>query len=151
MVTDAPGAIDDFRSLTVSIKQVKIHRADIAGDEDPEGNETSDGWRLVDVDASFDLRKLLDGNVTSLVNQSLPTGRYTQIRLVVTKADGVLTDGSTVEVRTPNRILKIVKSFDVESGKVTTFVADINVVQTGKSGGYQLQPVVGKAIVIGPR
>ena len=83
------------------------------------------------------------------MNESLPEGKYTQIRLVVSRANGTLDDGSQVDVDVPNNSLKIVKSFDIADGKTTTFTADINVVKTGQ-GDYRLSPVVGQSMVSGP-
>lgn len=166
--TDAPGSIDDFESLTVTIDSIRVHASGGGDDEDAGGtgdglddNETADandtkddgaGWQTFAVDAGdreFDLTELLDGNTTTLLNVSLDAGHYTQIRLDVSSARGTLDDGGEVDVGVPNNALKIVKSFTIEAGRTTTFIADINVVETG-NGEYKLQPVVGKSKVVGP-
>jgi hypothetical protein len=149
--TDAPGNIDDFKSVMVTVPTIKVHQSGKGGDSDSDGNESGSGWKSFDVDASrqvFDLAKLLNGNTTQLLNASLPAGKYTQIRLMATKAEGTLKNGSMVSVAVPNNSLKIVKSFDIAEGKTTTFVVDINVVKDGK--GYKLSPVIGKSIVSKP-
>lgn len=149
--TDAPGNIDDFQSLTVTIATIKVHKAGESGEGDSEGNETGAGWTSFAVDTDrqdFDLVQLLNGNTTQLMNESLPEGRYTQIRLIATEATGVLDNGTSVVVRVPNNSLKIVKGFEIADGKTTTFVADINVVKDGN--GYKLSPVVGHSTVSSP-
>lgn len=149
--TDAPGNIDDFTSVFVTVPTIKTHESGKGGDSDAEGQESGAGWRSFGVDDNrqrFDLVKLLNGNTTELMNESLPEGKYTQIRLMATKAEGTLKNGSTVQINVPNNSLKIVKSFDIEKGKTTTFVVDINVVRDGT--GYKLSPVIGKSTVSNP-
>jgi hypothetical protein len=137
--------------VIVTVLTIKVHQAGKGGEGDAEGNESGAGWRSFTVDSNrqnFDLAKLLDGNTTELMNETLPEGKYTQIRLMASGAEGTLKDGSKVNVRVPNNSLKIVKSFDIADGKTTTFVADINVVKDGT--GYKLSPVIGKSTVSNP-
>lgn len=149
--TDAPGNIDDFQSVIVTIPTIKVHQSGKGGEGDSEGNESGSGWKTFTVASdrqNIDLAKLLNGNTTELMNEKLPEGKYTQIRLMATKAEGTLKDGSKVDVGVPNNSLKIVKGFEIAEGKTTTFVADINVVKDGK--GYKLSPVIGKSTVSDP-
>ncbi len=134
-VTDQPNAIGDFSSLTVSVSKVSVHSAnDILSitwlDFTPSVNE-------------FDLVSLENGDIQTLLVTSLQTGNYTQVRLVVTGAMGMLKTGGTVEVTVPNGELKLVKSFQILENKATTFIFDLNVVPNGNSQ-YMLRPVAGK-------
>lgn len=137
-VTDQPSAIGDFSSLLVTPDKVEVHLAD------------KEEWLGFAADKTFDLTKLTGGRTEELVNASLAAGRYTQIRLMVTKAEGTLkSDGSKVNVNVPSNQLLVVKTFEVAEGKTTTFTMDINVVRSGPT--YQLTPVVGTSTATSPR
>ena len=137
-VTDQPSAIGDFESLNVTVSEVRIHRAS-AGNET---NETGEWITLEPFNQTFDLTKLQGGNVTTIVNESVETGNYTQIRLIVESAEG-FADDDMVDVSVPSGTLKIVKPFVIAENQTTTFLFDINVVKTGKN--YNLLPVIGKS------
>lgn len=143
-VTDQPSAIDDFDSLNVSVSEVWIHKAGEAGNET---NETGEWITLEPSNRVFDLTKLREGNVTTIVNESVETGDYTKVRLIIGSAEGVV-NGEMVDVNVPSEMLEIVKPFTIAENATVTFVFDIDVVSAGKAGKYNLRPVIGKSGVV---
>ena len=138
-VTDQPSAIGDFDQLNVTVSEVRLHKA---------GNETNETGEWMILEPSnhiFDLTKLQDGNVTTIVNESIGTGEYTQVRLIVESTEG-LVNGTMVDVAVPSETLKIVKSFTIAENQTVTFIFDIHVVKAGKK--YNLVPVIGKSGVV---
>ncbi len=138
-VTDQPSAIGDFDQLNVTVSEVRLHKA---GNET---NETGEWMILEPSNHTFDLTKLQDGNVTTIVNESIGTGEYTQVRLIVESTKG-LVNGTMVDVAVPSDTLKIVKSFTITENQTVTFIFDIHVVKAGKK--YNLVPVIGKSGVV---
>ncbi len=149
-VTDQPSAIGDFDILNVSVSEVMLHRT---GDTEAEAeagnngttNETGEWIALEPLRHTFDLTKLQDGNMTTIVNESVETGKYTQVRLIVESANGIANE-NTVNVTVPGGMLKIVKPFTIIENQTVTFIFDINVVKAGQK--YNLVPVIGKSGVI---
>ena len=139
-VTDQPSAIDDFDILNVTVSEVMLHKT---GEADSETNGT---WiTLEPSNHSFDLKTLQEGNVTTIVNESVETGKYTQVRLIVEFAKGIA-NGSMVNVTVPSGMLKVVKPFTITENQTVTFIFDINVVKAGEE--YNLVPVIGKSGVV---
>ena len=143
-VTDQPSAIDDFDILNVTVSEVMLHKTGEA--EAGNGtNETGEWITLEPSNHTFDLTKLQEGNMTTIVNESVETGKYTQVRLIVESAKGIA-NGNMVNVTVPSGMLKIVKPFTITGNQTVTFIFDINVVKAGKK--YNLVPVIGKSGVL---
>ena len=138
-VTDQPSAIGDFDNLNVTVSEVRLHKA---GNET---NETGEWMILEPSNRTFDLTKLQDGNVTTIINESIGTGKYTQVRLIVESTKGLVNE-TMVNVAVPSETLKIVKSFTITENQTVTFIFDIHVVKAGKK--YNLVPVIGKSGVV---
>ena len=138
-VTDQPSAIGDFESLNVTVSEVGLHKA---GNET---NETGEWMILEPSNRTFDLTKLQDGNVTTIINESIGTGKYTQVRLIVESTKGLVNE-TIVDVAVPSDTLKIVKPFTITENQTVTFIFDIHVVKAGKK--YNLVPVIGKSGVV---
>lgn len=138
-VTDQPSAIGDFDSLNVTVSEVRLHKAV------NETNETGEWMILEPSNQTFDLTKLQDGNMTTIVNESIGTGKYTQVRLIVESTEGRV-DETMVDVAVPSDTLKIVKPFTITENQTVTFIFDIHVVKAGKK--YNLVPVIGKSGVV---
>nr|QNO47066.1 hypothetical protein NBCJMJBN_00027 [Methanosarcinales archaeon ANME-2c ERB4] len=135
-VTDQPSAIGDFDSLNVTVSEVGLHKAGNGT------NETGEWMILEPSNNTFDLTKLQDGNVTTIINESIGAGKYTQVRLIVESTKG-LVNGTTINVVVPSETLKIVKPFTITENQTATFIFDINVVKAGKK--YNLVSVIGKS------
>lgn len=149
--SDAPGDIDDFSAVLVQVTAVHVHRDGQPGGEDGEGNETGSGWVRHSVTfnkQTVDLLKVIDGDTWEFFNKTLEPGKYTQVRLEVESARGTLKNGTRISMEVPPS-LKFVKPFEIEKGKTTTFVADMNVHRTGDMA-YKIQPNLGNTKVMGP-
>jgi hypothetical protein len=170
LVSDQPVAIENFDSLDVTLSTARLFRADAneeitpgvangtaTGDATPapdsgtEGTEDSGGKRVVEFDldgAVVDLTQVKGERAVSVLEDELDEGRYSGVELQVANAEGVV-DGETVEVMVPSEKLRIVKPFEIGADEELEFVFDINVVQRGPTGRYNLLPVVGKSGVAG--
>ena len=133
-VSDQPNAISDFDNLIVNISKVSVHSA---------SDNLENSWQnFTPTTSSVDLVTIQGDNVQTLISTTLAVGMYTQVRLVVTSASGILKAGGTVSVTVPSGELKLVQSFQISAGETTTFLLDLNVVREG--AGYILSPVAGK-------
>jgi hypothetical protein len=89
---------------------------------------------------TFDLVKLVSGNLTTLFRDTVPAGNYSKLELVVSSAQGVLkAGGQTVQVKAPKGSIFLTTKFTVEAGKEVDFLFDVHVVAKG-NGDYSLQP-----------
>ncbi|WP_311171910.1 DUF4382 domain-containing protein [Halobellus ordinarius] len=99
-------------------------------------------------DVTVDLTEVLGTRAVAVLEGELDEGRYAGIELRVAAAEGVV-DGDTVDVMVPSDRLRIIKPFEIAADAELSFVFDINVVQKGPNGGYNLLPVIGKSGVAG--
>jgi hypothetical protein len=143
---DAPG---DFDEVNVEVIRVEVHRGDDGDDESDDGS----GWHTIDVDTTHvDLLTLTDGNSAVLADSTLPSGYYTQIRLILGDGNNLVIDGVAHDLEVPssaNTGLKLNHPFTIDAGamyEVTLdFDADRSVHMTG-NGQYKMKPVI-RAIV----
>lgn len=174
LISDQPVAIDDFDSLEVTLSAARVFRADedeeittgvingtanesttatsdnttIDNTEDPEGDD-SEGFVEFDLDSvTVDLVQVKGDRAISVLESELDEGRYSGIELRVDSAEGVV-DGDDVDVTVPSDRLRIVRPFEIGADEELSFVFDINVIQKGPTGEYNLLPVVGKSGVAG--
>ncbi len=149
-LTDAPSC--GYDAVHVTVAKVRVHQSSSAGDADA-------GWSEVVLNPArrVDLLSLTNGVLMELGQIPLPTGKYTQMRLVLADnsatqplANSVLpTGGSEVALKTPSGQQSGVKTnlnIDLAENKMADFVLDFDacksVVQAGASGQYLLKPVV---------
>jgi hypothetical protein len=149
----------DLTSLKVKIAHVEVHLANqtvVATSTDPtatkSANKVIDRWETLRLNenATVDLLALRSqgGSLSSLGVTYLTAGHYTEIRLFITQATGVTTDGQKVVVDLPgkNGIVKIVKSFDINATNTSRLLIDFDapssVVKSGET--YRMLPVIGK-------
>ena len=151
---------DEYQAVYVTIDEVLVHQGDVEEDED------SDGWQVVATPAAtYNLLDLVNGAMEKLGTDSLETGVYTQMRLmlrntpdngdnllgqmhpypnyIIDKEDGVH------ELKVPSGYqtgIKLVHSFKIISGLTVDLILDFDatksVVQAGKSGKYILTPTI---------
>jgi hypothetical protein len=145
-MTDTPG---NYLHVYVDVKSVEVHRAD---------TNSSGGWVVLNTrDTIYDLLTL-QNNITAVLADStwLPTGKVTQIRLILgTNNSVVLNDNSTFPLTIPSSMntgIKINLNTTIEPNKTTRVVIDFNadksVNQLG-NGSYQMKPVIQvKSIVV---
>lgn len=158
-VKDAP--TDEFSEIHVVFTKVEVHAA---GDEDADGNETSDdgnetsevdnetadddanetdeddgGWITLFENANGTDVDLLaaSGDASAFLGEAdLEPGKYTQIRITVASAYGVSLDGNdTVNITVSSGTLKIVKPFDVIEGEEAKITVDYDLDRSLKQQG----------------
>ena len=132
--------------------KVRVHQNSNAGENDG-------GWSEIVLNPArrVNLLNLTNGVLDELGQIPLPTGKYTQLRLVLADNGGatpfansvVLTGGSEVALKTPSGQQSGVKAninIDIAANQLADFVIDFDacksVVVAGGSGKYLLKPVV---------
>lgn len=149
-LTDAPSC--GYDAVYVTIEKVRVHQSSSAGDNDG-------GWSEIVLNPArrVDLLGLTNGVLMELGQTPLPTGKYTQMRLVLADTSNgqslanavVPTGGAEVALKTPSGQQSGVKTninIDIAENKMADFVLDFDacksVVRAGASGQYLLKPVV---------
>ena len=152
-LTDAPAC--GYDNVWVTVTKVRVHRSDTAADNDS-------GWSEVVVDPSsggrkIDLLELQNGVLADLGQTALPSGHYSQVRLVLADNATVAAANELVLSDTKARVsldtpsaqqsgLKLKHGFDVEDGAEADLVLDFDacrsIVKAGNSGKYNLKPVI---------
>lgn len=149
-LTDAPSC--GYDAVNVTVEKVRVHKSGSAAD-------TDSGWSEVVLaqPTRLDLLALTNGVLQELGQTALPTGKYTQLRLVLSPNDSTHplansvtpTGSSETALTTPSGQqsgLKTNIDIDIAADKVADFVLDFNVcksiVKRGNSGQYNLKPVL---------
>lgn len=149
-LTDAPAC--GFDAVKVTVQKVRVHQSASAGDGDS-------GWSEITLNPErrIDLLTLTNGVLAELGQTPLPSGKYTQLRLILADnsdaaplANAVTPSGATeVALKTPSGQQSGIKAnidIDVTADKLADFVLDfdacMSVVTAGKSGQYLLKPVL---------
>ncbi|TAK46184.1 MAG: DUF4382 domain-containing protein [Betaproteobacteria bacterium] len=149
-LTDRPAC--GYDAVFVTIQKVRVHQSGTAGESDA-------GWSEIVLTPAkrVDLVTLQNGVLAELGQTPLPTGKYTQLRLVLAANDAttplansvIPTGGTETPLTTPSAFqtgLKLNVNIDVEADKLADFVLDFeacrSVVKRGNSGEYNLKPVV---------
>ncbi len=153
-LSDAPAP--EYKAVYVTISQIQAHRADAA-----EGQ-----WQTVlTPNATYNLLDLINGSNASLGVADLPTGTYSQMRLILADAPDstinilgahhpyanylITSADEAIELKVPSGFqtgIKLVHTFDVESGRTVGLVLDFDagrsVVKAGNSGKWLLKPTI---------
>src|SRR5688572_4169713 len=88
-VTDAPYPYDSVASAKVTVTEITLQGAG------------SNGFATVFTGSkTFDLVQLQNGVVAALTSAQVPTGSYSQMRIVLGDAQVTLTDGRTFDLKT---------------------------------------------------
>ena len=148
-ITDAPPQ-EEIEEVWLTVAGVKIHLAGneaVAQEGEPEVN---DGWLSLALvgDARFNLLAYQGGLQAKLGVGDLAPGKYTQIRMDVTKVEVKIKgdpEGVFKEAKLPSNTLKFVHPFEIVGGQVTEIVFDFDALKslnvTGK-GEYMCKPVI---------
>jgi len=134
MITDATG---DWEHVNVTFSTVEVH--------DSTDSNTS-GWHsLPIVQGTIDLVQANDF-AALLASGSISVGNYTQIRLVVISATGVMTDGTQVNFKVPSGELKTTTPFQILDNSTTTLTVDIDLPHSivHADGQWIFKPVLGE-------
>lgn len=149
-LTDAPSC--GYDAVHVTIDRVRVHQSASAAD-------TDSGWSEVVLSPPkrVDLLTLTNGVLEELGQTQLPTGTYTQLRLVLAPNDAANplanavtpTGGTETALTTPSGTqtgVKLNADVTVAADKIADVVLDFDacksVVKRGNSGQYNLKPVV---------
>lgn len=148
-LTDAPAC--GYDAVNVTVQKIRVHQSSTASDADA-------GWSEVVLNPArkINLLNLTNGVLDELGQTPLPTGRYTQLRMILadntgnTLANSVVPTGSSeVALKTPSGQQSGVKAninIDIAENKLADFVLDFDacksVVTAGNSGQFLLKPVV---------
>lgn len=156
-VTDAPPD-KEITAVLLTVSSLEIHRAkaEMEQEQSGSGNQTQEQeqeegnggeWISINISdnmSTFDLLKV-EGIEEFFGSSEVAAGKYTQLRLIVAKAEVTTGDNVTQEASVPSKEVKIVRPFNVEGGETTTILLDFDaehsVVFTG-SGKIQIKPVV---------
>lgn len=140
-LTDAPA---EYEALFVDIEKVLVHTSESADEE--EG-----GWTELDMAASdepIDILELRNGVNTLLADKEIPSGKISQIRLVLGEDNILVTGGQEYDLSTPSAQqsgLKLQVNAELTPGIVYEIMLDFDaaksVVSTGL-GKYNLKPVI---------
>jgi hypothetical protein len=150
-LTDAPAC--GYDHVWVTIEKVRVHRSSTASDSDS-------GWSEVTLAAPtrVDLLELTNGTLLPLGQTELPSGTYTQMRLVLSDNSSADPEANAVQptdspgpipLTTPSGHqsgLKMKVNMEVPAGQVADFAIDFDAcksfVKAGNSGKILLKPVL---------
>jgi hypothetical protein len=146
-ITDAPAC--GFDEVNITVSKLRVHQSATA-------SETDAGWTDIAVPATpINLLNLTNGVMATLGTATLPTGHYTQIRLVLDANTGngmannvIPTGGTKQPLDTPSAVqsgLKLNGEFDVAAGQQADILIDFDAcksVLTKGNGKYALKPVI---------
>lgn len=141
-LTDAPASYD---SVVVDIQEIRVH---IGDENDP--NDSTAGWYTLDsiTPGKYDLLLLQNGLDTVLAMDSIPSGKLSQIRLILGLDNYVVVSGIKEPLKTPSAQqsgLKLNVNYDLMPNTMYEFWLDFDayrsIVQQG-NGGYLLKPVI---------
>jgi Domain of unknown function (DUF4382) len=153
-LTDKPS--DNYSAVYVTIKDIAVHKAD-----DADGMWTT----VATINRTIDLLALANGLREHLALVDLPSGHYTQMRLMIgdTADSGTNILGQahpaanyvvdmqdqTHEMKIPSGFqtgVKLVQGFDINENSTTELTFDFDaaqsVVRAGNSGKYLLKPTI---------
>ena len=153
-LTDQPAC--GFDHVFVTVERVRVHPSASAED-------SSGGWTDIAVNPArkIDLLQLTNGRFQELGIAPLPAGKYTQVRLLLSRNPGggtfansvVPTNGSEVALATPSAVqsgLKVIHPFTVEAGERVDLVIDFDacrsIVRRG-NGSFGLKPVLTASVM----
>lgn len=159
-VTDAPPD-EEVTAVLLTISRLEIHRAvaeqeqeeEQSGDnqtpeqESEQDQEGQGEWITINISddmAPFDLLEV-EGIEEFFGAAEVEAGKYTQLRLIVDKAEVALGENEPQEATVPSKEVKIVRPFDVEPGETTTILLDFDAehsVNITGAGEIQVKPVV---------
>ena len=155
-LTDAPAC--GFDAVNVTVQKVRVHTNAVADDTDA-------GWSeiLLNPSRRLNLLDLMNGVTTNLGQTALPTGKYTQLRLVLADNDSANPLANSVvpiggmETALPSTAamesgLKVKVDIDVVAERTTDVLLDLDacrsVVRRGNTGEYNLTPVLSVSSVV---
>ncbi len=132
-VKDAP---ESWAHVNVTFSEVQIHKASARNDS---------GWHSLSIkNGTVDLVALTNAS-SLLASSNVPAGMYTQIRIVVSSATGVMSNGTEVAFTVPSGELKTTHPFNVTAGQTDRITLEIDLERSivHTSQGWLFTPVLG--------
>jgi len=135
---DSPG---DYKAVYIDIQEIRINATD----------DENTGWVTLDNINSgvYDLLKLTNGIDTLLGENEIPSGKISQIRLVLGDQNSIVDGDDSVAMKTPSAQqsgLKLKVNATLEPDLAYDILIDFDVaksvVKAGNSGNYNLKPVI---------
>ena len=142
-LTDAPLDMSNVSNVWVTITDVIVYPGIDGMDDGEEPAPTP----LMTTPREFDLLTLMGGLTDLLAEDMIPAGFYQKVRLVVSDARVVFTDGSEEPLKIESHKVDIVIPFELQDGDDMALLLDfdaeasVKVTATG-SDKYILRPVV---------
>lgn len=150
-LVDAPAIYEDLQALTVTFREVQVHRAT----GDTAETDTGEGWitildqTLPDTARTFDLLQLVGGVDALLADAVLPVGPYTQLRIVLGTASMTM-GGVTYPLTVPSGMrtgIKLVGGFRIDPDQLTSLTLDFDAARSlvespPGSGDFRLVPAI---------
>lgn len=141
-LTDAPIDLSNVESVVVTITGVLVYPGIEEMDDD-----TAPPIVLSSHPQTFDLLTLTGGATDLLASGEVPAGFYQRIRLEISAATLIYTDGSTINLKIDSNKVDVPIRFEVRSGDASSVILDFDAaasVQVNETAGDQfiLRPVV---------
>jgi hypothetical protein len=139
VLVDAPG---DYEEVNIDLKDVMINRTNEDSGWESVGNVQPGIYNLLDYTGGFE---------ALIADAELPSGNINQIRLILGNQNTIKLEGSDelLKLDTPSAQqsgLKLKVNTEIIGGILYTFIldfdADKSIVKAGKSGKYNLKPVI---------
>jgi hypothetical protein len=153
-LTDDPAS--DYQAVYVTISEIQVHRADA---------EEGEWMTVLTPNTTYNLLDLINGKTAALGVAELPTGKYTQMRLILADTPDssanilaqphpyanylISKTDEAIKLNVPSGFqtgIKLVHSFDVVAGRTVGLILDFDagrsVVKAGSSGKWQLKPTI---------
>ena len=129
-------SVGPWAHVNLSFEVVRVHQANASDDS---------GWIDLSVEnGTLDLVKFV--NVSALLGDGkVPVGKYTQLRIVVDNATGMMNDGTHVTFTIPSGELKANHPFNVVEDETTKLTVDIDLLGSihQANGKWMFSPVLG--------
>ena len=130
----------DYDEVNLVVAGVRVHRA---------GEDSLSGWLDVGVDTfTVDLLTLNDGQSVVIADSLIPSGDYTQIRLLLAEGCHVIVDGETHELEVPSGEtsgLKLNHPFTLNPDAIYEATLDFDAcrsIHVTGNGRYKMKPVI---------
>lgn len=144
VMVDAPA--EAYEEVNVEVKDILVH-------SDAYANEDENGWRSVITEESkdkvFNLLSLVNGEEAILADTEFPSGKLSQIRLVLGENNTLKIGEETFPLTTPSAMqsgLKLSVNQELREEFTYNFILDFDagqsVVATGSADKFNLKPVI---------
>ncbi len=136
-MVDAPAGYDQ---VNIVVTRVEVHKADA---------DSGSGWFVINnTAATYDLLTLRNGASVILGENSLETGHYSQIRLIIGSGSNIVVNGVTYPLVIPSGEqsgLKLNHQFEIQADLLYELILDFDAERSIimiPNGQYKLKPVI---------